>query len=178
MITLLQLSQIAHSASEARLFCFLHPLNNAMKEYAIDTPLRKAAFLGQVSYESGDFFILRELASGKEYEHRSDLGNSQPGDGARYKGRGLLQIKGRELYELCGEGLGLDLIRNPDLLEEHPHSSRSAGWLWAEFKNLNQLADREETLLITKRLTGGYYSGLAGRVIHYDRAKRALGLEV
>jgi putative chitinase len=118
------------------------------------------------------------MTSGKEYEGRADLGNTEHGDGPRYKGRGLLPIKGREMYELCGNELGVDFISDPDLLEEHPHSSRSAAWLWAEFKNMNLLADQRELIRITKRLTGGYYSGLAARVMYHDRAMRALGLDV
>lgn len=178
MITLCQLSQIAKTASQARLSGFIEPLNNAMIRHAINTPLRCAAFIATSSYESGDFFVMREMTSGMEYEYRADLGNTEAGDGARYRGRGILQIKGRENYELCGEGLGLDLINHPDLMEYRPHSSDSAAWYWAELKNLNQLADKEDLITITKRLTGGYYSGLAMRVIYFDRAKRALGLEV
>jgi putative chitinase len=146
-----------------------------MNEFAIDAPLRQAAFLAQICHESGGFYYVRELASGKAYEGRADLGNTQPGDGPRYKGRGLLQITGRENYELCGEGLALDLINNPDLLEDHPHSSRSAGWFWSEFKNLNRLADQGDINRITKRINGGY-NGLTERVMYYDRAKHVLGL--
>ena len=175
MITLSQLSKIARTASEARLSCFLQPLNDAMAEFSIDNPLRSAAFLAQVCHESGGFYYVRELASGKAYEGRADLGNTWPGDGPRYKGRGLLQITGRENYELCGEGLDLDLINNPDLLEDHPYSSRSAAWFWSEFKNLNPLADQGDFNRITKRINGGY-NGLTERVMYYDRAKHVLGL--
>lgn len=176
MITISQLAKIAQSASKARLLCFLQPLNDAMKEFSIDTPLRQAAFLAQCCHESGGFYYVRELASGKAYENRIDLGNIHPGDGPRFKGRGLLQITGRENYEFCGKALGLDLVENPDLLEEHPYSSRSAGWFWSEFKNLNLLADKGEFNLITKRINGGY-NGLAERALYYDRAKHALGVE-
>lgn len=90
--------------------------------------------------------------------------------------RGLLKITGRENYELCGEALGLDLIGNPNLLEEHPHSSRSAAWYWAEFKNLNLLADKGGIGRIAERLCVSL-TGLAELIHHYERAKRVLGVE-
>lgn len=146
-----------------------------MMEFEINTPARQAAFLAQVSHESGSFYYVKEIASGRAYEGRKDLGNTEPGDGPKYKGRGLLQITGRENYGLCGEALKLDLINHPYLLEEQPHSSRSAAWFWSEYKNLNQLADKGDFLKITKRINGGY-NGMEDRLACYECAKSACGI--
>lgn len=172
MITLDILMNICTTASEARLRPYIGPLNNAMEEFEINTPERQAAFLAQVAHESGGFHYVRELASGKAYEGRKDLGNTRPGDGVRYKGRGLIQITGRANYGQCGEALGVDLIENPDLLEEHGPACFSAAWFWHS-RNLNKLADEGDFKAITRRINGGY-NGLADRLTYYERARREL----
>lgn len=172
----MQLTRIAIGASEPRLARFINPLNEAMAEFAINTIMRQAAFLSQVCHESGSFYILREMASGTEYDGRADLGNIHHGDGQRYKGRGLLKIRNRLMYELVGDALKINLIDFPDLLEVHPHSSRSAAWYWSEFLNLNPLADRGDILRITRRLAGNYLD-LAERLDHYERAMRILSMD-
>lgn len=176
MITVCQLREIALYASERRLSYFVEPLNAAMKEYEITTPLRQAAFLAQVCHESGSFFVLREMASGDKYEWRADLGNVHLGDGSKYRGRGLLQLTGRKLYMLCGQALELDLISNPDLLEDHPHSSRSAAWYWSDYKELNGLAEKRNMARIADRL-GNSYAGVVDLILFYERAKRVFGLK-
>ena len=77
------------------------PLSDAMAEYGIDTPARQAGFLAQIAHESGSLVYVEEIASGAAYEGRADLGNTEPGDGERYKGRGILQITGRANYRAC-----------------------------------------------------------------------------
>lgn len=153
---------------------FISPLNSAMLEFEISlTLLREAAFLAQVAYESGELRWLRELASGNEYEGRTDLGNVDPGDGPLYKGRGLLQITGKTNYLKCGEALDLPLLQSPELLEQPENAARSAGWFW-NIHGLNELADSENFLLITKRINGGT-NGYAKRLAYFEKAKQILG---
>lgn len=167
-----ELRQIApHSGSRADLYC--EPLRRAMVEFEIDTPLRMAAFLAQLFHESGSLRYVKEIASGGAYEGRRDLGNTEPGDGIRYKGRGLIQITGRYNYRDCGQALGLDLLNNPELLEEPENACRSAAWFWGSRK-LNELADAENFKLITKKVNGGY-NGYQERLAFYERAKTVLG---
>ena len=103
-----------------------------MREFDINTPLRQAAFLAQVGHESGGLHWLVELwgptLAQRHYEDRDDLGNTIPGDGLRFRGRGLLQTTGRSNYLRTGKALGVDLIANPEKLAEPELASRSAGW--------------------------------------------------
>lgn len=160
--------------SGARAHSFAAPLTAAMLEFGIDTPLRQAAFLAQVAHESGSLRYTLEIASGDAYEGRGDLGNLQPGDGRRFKGRGLLQITGRANYARCGTGLGLDLLRSPELLESPAGACRSAGWYW-KVRNLNQYADRDAFGSLTKAINGGY-NGLDERCAAWCAARKALGI--
>ena len=116
MITGAQLQSIMPFA-KARIPSFVAPLNAAMYEFHINSPLRQAAFIAQIAHESGELRYVKEIASGAAYEGRKDLGNTQPGDGMKFKGRGLIQITGRNNYHECGKALGVDLITNPVLLE-------------------------------------------------------------
>ena len=95
---------------------FIQPLNDTMDEFGITTPARQAAFLAQVCHESGSLHYTRELADGTAYEGRADLGNTEPGDGPRFRGRGLIQVTGRANYRACGTALNLDLIGHPEML--------------------------------------------------------------
>src|SRR6187431_138745 len=88
---------IPHVSSEA-LIKYLQPINTTIEKFNIDTPKRLAAFLAQLAHESGSFKYVRELADGRAYEGRKDLGNTQPGDGPKFKGRGLIQLTGRTNY--------------------------------------------------------------------------------
>jgi putative chitinase len=171
-MTLDELKQIMpHAGSRADTF---HPhLVATMDEFGIDTPLRQAAFLAQLAHESGSLRYVRELASGGAYEGRADLGNTEPGDGIRYKGRGLIQITGRSNYQAVSDALGIDALNHPEVLELPENATRSAGWFWAS-RRLNELADREDFKLITKRINGGY-NGYQDRLAYYERAKQVLG---
>lgn len=149
-------------------------LDAAMKEFSIDTPRRQAAFLAQLAHESGSLRYTRELADGIAYNGRADLGNTHPGDGPRYRGRGLLQITGRANYRDCGVALGVDLITSPELLELPEGACRSAGWFWKS-RGLNQFADTDAFGALTRRINGGY-NGLDDRIQHWLRIRRYLGL--
>ena len=171
MISLEELNKIIPSAGK-RAELFLEPLNDAMNEFDIIGPERQAAFIAQIAHESGSFRYVKEIASGEAYEGRKDLGNVEPGDGPRYKGRGLIQITGRDNYMACGNELGVDLVSYPELLESPDLACRSAAWFW-EKKGLNELADKGDFKLITKRINGGY-NGYQERLAFYEKAQQVL----
>lgn len=167
-----QLREIYKHAGE-RCDVFIDPLNAAMEEFHINTPLRQAAFLAQVGHESGELRYVKELATGKAYEGRKDLGNTQDGDGPRYKGRGLIQITGRYNYRKLGIYFDIDFETYPELLESRENACRSAAWFWHVDKNLNPLADAEDFIRITKKINGGT-NGLEDRQRLYTCAKSVL----
>jgi putative chitinase len=173
MISTVQLLAIMPMAG-ARLPAFVQPLNDAMDEFTITTPARRAAFLAQVSHESAELRYTLELASGDAYEDRADLGNTEPGDGRRYKGRGLIQLTGRANMATCGAALGLDLIAHPELLEAPAGAARSAAWFW-QSKGCNELADADRFGTITRTVNGGY-NGLDERLRYWIRGRKAVGL--
>jgi putative chitinase len=172
MLTIKKLAAIMpHSTAENR-ERFIGPLNDAMAEFSINTPKRMAAFLAQVAHESGSLRYVREIASGAAYEGRRDLGNNQPGDGRRFRGRGLIQVTGRANYESCGKALRLDLIERPELLENPIEACRSAAWFWSTH-GCNELADAGEFGAITRKINGGL-THQKERLALYGIAKRAL----
>ena len=172
MITLEQLKAVYKEAPESRLKKFLDPLNETLQRFEINTPVRIQMFLAQIGHESGELRYVLELASGQSYEGRKDLGNTQIGDGVKYKGRGLLQITGRNNYVLCGMCLDLPLLENPELLEQHPYSSLSSGWFWST-NNLNSFCDANDFERLTKKINGGL-NGYANRLLLYQRAKKVI----
>lgn len=151
---------------------FVPYLNQYMQKYDITRPLRVAAFLAQLMHESGCLRYVREIASGKAYEGRADLGNNVEGDGVKFKGRGLLQITGKANYKIVSQALFGDtrLLINPDLLEVPEYAVASACWFWGAYKQLNDEADRGEFEIITRRINGGL-NGYAERVKLYNKAK-------
>lgn len=153
---------------------FAQPLNAAMQEFGITTARRQAAFIAQIAKESGELRYTLEIGAGTEYEGRSDLGNTEPGDGPRFKGRGLLQITGRANYDTCGKALGLTLLLTPSLLEVPIGASRSAAWFF-QTRGLNELADADKFGAITHRINGGY-NGLDDRLIYWLIARKVLQL--
>lgn len=171
MITIDQLRKVMPLAGN-RLESFLLPLNDAMDEWAIETRKQQAAFLAQCAHESGEFRYMREIASGEQYEGRKDLGNTQPGDGKKYPGRGPIQITGRANYAACGKALGLDLINHPELLELPEHGCRGSAWFWSS-NNLNRFADTDSFGALTKAINGGF-SHLDQRIRYWLRARAAL----
>lgn len=170
-MTLDQLNKIMPNA-RAKAGIFLLALNAAMLEFSINTPARQASFLAQLAHESGQLAYVRELASGAAYEGRKDLGNIQPGDGVRFRGRGLLQVTGRSNYAACSAALGLDLLTQPALLEQTVNACRSAGWFW-QSRGLNALADAGDQVAVTKRINGGT-NGLAERLAYFKIAQKVL----
>jgi putative chitinase len=173
MVTAELLRQLMPYAT-GRVDLFAAPLLAAMDEFGIMTARRQAAFLAQVAHESGELRYVLELADGEAYENREDLGNTEPGDGPRFKGRGLLQITGRSNYAICGGALKLDLLNSPSLLEVPEGASRSAGWLWMS-RGLSGLADVDRFETITKLINGGF-NGLAARTAYWCRARSLLAV--
>lgn len=174
MITIEQLKAIMPRAG-ARAGVFIIPLNDAMAHFEINTPLRQAAFLAQIAHESGCLRYTAEIASGAAYEFRKDLGNTCAGDGKRYKGRGLIQITGRDNYRACSAALCGDpdiLLAHPEMLETVAMACESAAWWWADH-GLNALADAGQFDRITRRINGGT-NGAAERNAFYARAKQVL----
>lgn len=147
-------------------------LDAAMREFDINTPARQASFLSQVGHESGQLRYVRELASGATYEGRKDLGNTQPGDGVRFRGRGLIQVTGRANYTAAMMALDIDCVEHPELLEIPVNACRSAGWFW-KTHGLNELADAGDQVKVTRRINGGT-NGLADRLALFEVAKRVL----
>ncbi len=180
-ITERQLQQILPNAGR-QAGVFVPALNAAMGKYSIVTPLRMAAFLAQIGHESGQLRYVRELG-GEQYLAKYDtgslakrLGNTPEadGDGQKYRGRGLIQVTGRDNYAACSEALFGDsrLLNTPELLEHPVYASMSAGWFWQK-KGLNGLADQGDFLTITKRVNGGT-NGLEDREALYKRALEVL----
>jgi putative chitinase len=172
-VTLKQLRQVMPNLSQQKAEQYLPHLNKAMVEGGINTPKRQAAFLAQIAHESGEFRYMEELASGRAYEGRRDLGNTQPGDGPRFKGRGPIQLTGRANYRAAGKALGIDLENNPTRAKDPDVAFRVATWYWNS-RNLNKLADAGNFDGITRRINGGL-NGKASRDVYHRRAKGVLG---
>jgi putative chitinase len=149
-------------------------LNPAMIEGGITSALRMAAFLAQLAHESVELRFFEEIASGAEYEGRTDLGNTRPGDGKRFKGRGPIQLTGRANYTAAAKALKLDLVENPQLAAMPEHGFRIAGWFWTTH-DLNSLADQRRFDDITKRINGAL-NGKKSRDRYYARAKQVFGI--
>ena len=183
MITDDQLKQVMPNLAPAKRALYLPHLNAAMQANAIDTPLRTAAFVAQLAHESGEFRWMEEIwgptTAQLRYEPPSDLatklGNTQAGDGKRFKGRGPIQITGRFNYAKFGGLLGLDLVGNPALAATPEVAFATAGLYWQR-NGLNELADARDFVTITRRINGGT-NGLADRQMYYERAKAVLGTE-
>lgn len=172
MITAAQLAQ-SLTCPLPRAQKWIDAINQTLAKYEINTPLRIAHFIAQIGHESERLFYVCEIASGAAYEGRKDLGNIEAGDGVKYKGRGLIQITGRNNYQLLSTALGIDLIKNPAMLETPQYAAMSAGWFWSAH-HLNVLADNDLLTQITKAINGSI-NGLDDRRKILISAKRTIG---
>ena len=182
MLTATQLKSVMPTLADAKAALYLPHLNAAMQRFAVNSLLRAAAFVAQLAHESGEFRWMEELwgreptAAQRRYEPVStlaaQLGNTQPGDGKRFKGRGPIQITGRANYKRYGDLLGIDLIADPARAAAPEVAFALAGLYWAS-NHLNELADGEQFVAITKRINGGT-NGLEDRQKYYARAKQVL----
>ena len=179
-------------------------LNEILPEYGIDTPKRVAAFIAQCAHESGGFKFLTEnlnyrwqslrktfpkyfptdeLAQQYEkqpakianrvYGNRMGNGDEASGDGYRYCGRGLIQLTGKDNYTLFAGSIETPVEEVPEYLGTFEGAVQSACWFW-DSNNLNQYADNDDILTMTKRINGGTL-GLEDRKKHYDHAKHVFG---
>lgn len=174
----------ATGSTTANAVRYLPYLAAALQRFEINNDKRIVAFLAQLGHESGGLRYSTELASGAAYEGRADLGNKFPGDGKKFKGRGLIQITGRANYSDVGAALGQNFILYPETLApannevgnalQLKNAVASAAWFW-KVKGLNELADKLDFTKssshannvaifkqITKKINGGY-NGLADR---------------
>ena len=179
---------------------WLSPLNNTFNEFYINTPKRQAAFLGQCGHESNSFRTVEEnlnyraaalqatwpsrfdAAKALECEHKPEMianiaygnrmGNTEPNDGWKYHGRGLIQLTGKDNYVHFNRDTGVDCVANPDLLCLPEYAALSAGWFWSTH-NLNTLADTSQIEAITKKINGGTI-GLDDRTARCNKALQVL----
>jgi putative chitinase len=148
---------------------------DAIAKGGIDTPLRLCHFMAQLAHESAHFQVTREFASGQAYEGRKDLGNTQAGDGVRYRGRGLIQTTGRANYrESTGDIQKMnpaapDFEANPTTLEEFPWALLAGISYWRR-RNINAAADRDDIVKVTRIINGGT-NGLEDRKRYLRIAK-------
>lgn len=146
--------------------------NKYCNDYEVNTELRIAHFISQAAHESAHFQTLTEYADGKAYEGRKDLGNIKPGDGPLFKGRGIFQLTGRANYKKLGATLKLDLEFHPELASMPENSVRIALEYWRS-RALNDLADQDDVIAITKKINGGK-NGLEERINYLNKAKSLL----
>jgi putative chitinase len=181
---------------------YTNSLDKAMLEFSINTSLRQRMFLSQVLHESGMLTASEENLNYSEqgllktfkkyfdrsraakyarnpqrianrvYANRMGNGSEDSGDGWRFRGRGLIQLTGRDNYIACGNELDVDLIKNPDYLLTPIGAARSAGWFW-ESRKLNRLADLKDLETNTKIINGGF-NGLEHRKSLYLKLSQLL----
>ncbi|WP_265532606.1 glycoside hydrolase family 19 protein [Pseudomonas saponiphila] len=198
-ITEQQLLQILPQARQVAGF-FVPALNAVMARFKINSPVRMAAFIAQVGHESGQLTRMVEnlnysaqgllatwpsrftaqtaAAVARQPEQIANIvyagrmGNTLPGDGWKYRGRGLIQLTGANNYRAAGAALGLDLANHPELVERPDTAALVAGWFW-QSKGLNELADSGQFEKITRTINGGL-TGQAERVALRDLAAKVL----
>ncbi|UVS87082.1 lysozyme [Burkholderia glumae] len=172
----------------ARATPFAAPIADAMARYAVDTPARQAAFLAQCGNESGRLQWLRELwgptPAQRAYEPPAakarELGNTQAGDGFRYRGGGLLQITGRYNFRVYGQKIGVPLEASPDLIGQPTTAALVSAQFWADH-GLNALADAGDFLAISRAINlgnaraAGTPNGMPDRLALWASCKAALG---
>lgn len=168
MIKATELALIALIAKESLIMTYTPLLAKYMTKYEINTKQRKSAFIATILHESGEFRYTKEIASGKAYEGRKDLGNVHKGDGVKFRGRGLIQLTGRSNYERASKAFGVDFIAQPELIEQPEWATAVSAWWWHQ-RGLNVIADTGDFRLVTRTVNGGY-NGMADRQKYYNRA--------
>jgi putative chitinase len=155
---------------------YLPLLQEGMGKYHIRTEKQRACFLATIGHESAALRLTREgwgpTPAQLGYEGRKDLGNTEPGDGSRFRGRGLIQITGRANYAEASKALGHDYLDDPEQLEQPRDAAISACWWW-DAHGCNKLAESGGMRAVTRRVNGGL-NGYPERLAYYGRAYREL----
>jgi putative chitinase len=186
LITVDELRRLMPKLSLAKAGAYAPYLEAAMREFEITSKARRCAFLAQLAHESSQLKYFEEIwgptAAQKKYEGRLDLGNTEPGDGYRFRGRGPIQLTGRTNYRKFARLLDLPIQIKPELAAQPEHGFRVAGLFW-KLNGLNDLADaltmqgdavdRRIFTAITRRINGGT-NGLTDRLNYFRVAKQVL----
>lgn len=174
-------------------------LNETFQRFNILTPIQQASFIGQCGHECGNFRVLEEnlnyraetlmklwkarfptieianeyarnpkKIANKVYANRMGNRDEASGDGYRFRGRGCIQLTGHANYFHAGQACGEDFVMQPDLVATPRYAAMTAGWFWDTHK-LNQYADRQDFLMMTKKINGGTI-GLDDRIKHINHA--------
>ena len=171
---------------------WVEPLNATIQKFSIFTVKEQAAFIGQLSHECNHFRTLEEnlnyraetlqalfhthfkpeeyvlfahnpqKIANRIYANRGGNRNEASGDGYLYRGRGTIQLTFHDNYWHCGQALGQDFVKNPDLVKTPMYAAMSGGWFWATH-GCNQLAESGNEEALCKRINGGLF-GLNERI--------------
>lgn len=176
-VSLAQFVAIAPNIPLATAKEYLTLLNQAMREGGIHSRMQQAAFLAQIAHESWQFTRMEERPlrgrpDFNQYDDMRVLGNSQPGDGKRFRGRGVIQLTGRYNYTRASKALDLDLVNNPDLAADPKYAFKIAVWYWNDH-GANAIAESGNFRAVT-RLINGAYTNLQDRLSYYHLALRIL----
>jgi len=154
------------------------PVAEALRACECTTVERIAMWVAQIGHESGGLYYTEEIASGAAYEGRADLGNTQPGDGVRFKGRSWIQITGRANYTRLSQwAFDKNLVPTPTFFVDNPtelaadrYAGLGAAWYWLVARpDINALSDARNLEAVTQRINGGQ-NGIADRRTRYTRA--------
>ena len=172
-VTKQQLAGIWNCADSTILDTEILELNRCLQEWDIVSPLRIRHFLSQTAHESGGGKWKKELSDGWYLEGRTDIGNTQPGDGPKYKGAGYIQLSGRANFQDFSNWKKTDAkimdIGCNHVAEEYPFTS--AGFWWVN-NEMNELCDTNPSVeQVTLRVNGGY-NGLDDRKYYYGRCEQ------
>lgn len=174
-----QLKYIMPLSTSANRGKYMEELNKLMPFFEINSPLRVAHFIAQVAHESAQLNYVKELASGAAYDTgklAARLGNTPAadGDGQRYKGRGLIQLTGLSNYKRFLAYLkgAPDIVARPELLEQPHLAVMVSCWFW-RVNGLNELADKDDVVAVTRRINGGH-NGLEERKSFLSKAKKVI----
>lgn len=174
MITVnaVQLKSIMKNASQKTILTYVPLINKYIQEFKINNKLRLVYFLATIAVESGELKYTKELGDGSAYEFRKSLGNTKLGDGKKYKGRGLIQLTGKNNYIAYKKYCGFDVVAMPELLERPLGATRSACWFF-KTHGCNQLADLDDLEAVRKRVNGDL-NGLKAFITYVNRARKAI----
>jgi len=168
LITKKQLSRIWDVSETTISDRIINDLNACLVRFQINTSVRICHFISQISHESGGGKWMKELASGDDYEGRKDLGNTQPGDGRKYKGAGFIQLTGRANYSDFSKYMNDPKVMDGVDYVALNYPATSAGYWWYN-NRMNSLCDRNPLIEeVTKRVNGGL-RGIEDRKVYYNR---------